>query len=427
MNPEKRNIEDDLSRLKQERDIFKKQFLKTQTNYENKIKELSIIKELGNTLRTTNFYDKTALFKEQLVIVKKYTGLERISLLLLNEELNILEDAADSDPGAAKKIEIKPGEGAPGRALLEKSPVVIDDTSASQGELYDGFHGNSLLCVPVMHNRKCIGVLCMGDRTAFGFDQNKVRFFSLVTDQIATAVILSRLYNQMLKEENRRFLLSRFFSKNVTETILGSGGNIRLGGERRKATIVFTDLHGFTAMSEGLDQEKVVEILNAYFSSMTPIIFQHDGTLDKLMGDGMMAIFGPPIAREDDTLRAVQSVIEMMTALKEFNEIHRHKGWPKLEVSIGVNTGEVVAGYIGSEDHFNYTVIGDAVSVAQRLRSIAGPGEIYISKSVRDEIWEDIRQTGGFKDLVSLPAQKVKGKEKAIEVFRVEIINTRRR
>jgi adenylate cyclase len=173
-------------------------------------------------------------------------------------------------------------------------------------------------------------------------------------------------------------------------------------------------------MSEGMDQEKVVELLNAYFSLLTPIIFEQDGTLDKLMGDGIMAFFGAPLSHEDDPLRAVRTAIKMVKALEEFNR-HHAKQWPTLEVSVGVNSGEVVAGYIGSEEHLNYTVIGDAVNVAQRLQTIAGSNEILISKTVSNEIADRICEETAFKALVPLPAQKVKGKEKAVEVFRVEL------
>lgn len=415
---------DELSLLVQERDVFKRQFLRIQENYENKIKELSILKELGNSLRATNFYDKKASFWNQLKIIKKYTTLEEISLMLLNEELQLLEVVARSNIGRPigeptfLRLEDEPA----GQAIVQRSPVIIDNVETNAfNEKQQGKRGGSLLCVPIMHNKKAVGAMCLRHRKPRGFDQNQVRFFSLVADQIATGVILLRLYHQMLKEEKQRFLLSRFFSKTVTEKIFGSRGNLRLGGERKNVTILFADLHGFTSMSEGLEQKEVVEILNAYFSFATPIIFKHDGTLDKLMGDGILAFFGAPIHHEDDPVRAVQTAVEMMTALKECNVHARRKNWPKLVVSIGINSGEVVAGYIGSEDHLNYTVIGDAVNVAHRLRSIAAPNEILISKTVRDEIQGRLSQVDGIKSLVPLPAQKLKGKEKATEVYRVEV------
>jgi class 3 adenylate cyclase len=414
----------ELSLLAQERDVFKKQFLKVQQNYENKIKELSILKELGNTLRATDFHDKQTFFRHQLEIIKRYTTLENISLALLNEELQLLEIIAriGSDGPIGYPTFLPVGEGAPGQAMVQRSPVISDDTQADHHHEKQGGHGGgSLLCVPVMHNKKAIGVLILQPRRTKGFEQNQVRFFDLVADQIATAVILFRLYRQMLKEEKQRFLLSRFFSKTVTEKIFGSGDNLRLGGERKTVTILFADLRGFTSMSEGLDQEKVVDILNAYFSRMTPIIFKHHGTLDKLMGDGILAFFGAPLSHGDDSIRAVQTAIEMLIALEALNLEKHQDHWPPLKISIGINSGEVVAGYIGSEEHLNYTVIGDAVNVAQRLESIAGSNEILITKTVREEIKDRISERQGLKALIPLPAQKVKGKEKAIEVYRVEV------
>jgi adenylate cyclase len=414
---------DELEMLAQEKDVFKKQFLRIQDNYENKIKELSILKELGNALRSTNFYDQETFFRDQLEVIKKYSALEDISLMLLNEERQLLEIVARTDAeGPADDPAFLALKGAHGQAIIEGNPVVVNAVQNDPSEEgRDGNLGRTLLCVPVIHNKDTIGVLSLQQEKTEDFDQNQVRFFSLIADQLATSVILFRIYHQMLKEEKNRLLLSRFFSSTVTEKIFGSGENLRLGGERKNVTIMFADLRGFTTMSEDLDQEKVVEILNAFFSLMTPIIFKYDGTLDKIMGDGILALFGAPISHEDDPVRAVQTAIEMLIALKGFNAGTHGRDWPSLGVSIGINSGEVVAGYIGSEDHLNYTVIGDAVNVAQRLQSIASSNEILISKAVRNEIQDKMSEKQGLKALKPLPAQKVKGKEKAIEVYRVQL------
>lgn len=418
------NTTDEHDLLRQERDVFKRQFLKIQQGYENKIKELSILKELGDSLRATNFYDEKASYWNQLKIITNHTVIEEIWLMLLNEELQSLEVVARSDLRGpiSQPTFVGIDDGPLGRAISEKTPVIVDDIGASPlAEKETGKHSGSLLCVPVMYNQKAVGVLSLRHKITKGFDQNQASFYNLVADQIATAVVLFRLYHQMLKEEKQRFLLSRFFSSTVIEKIFGSGGNLRRGGERKNVTILFADLRGFTSMSEGLDQEQVVDILNAYFSFTTPIIFKHNGTLDKLMGDGVLALFGAPLSHKDDPVQALQTAIEMILALKKFNAHTRSKNWPQLEVSIGISSGEVVAGYIGSEDHLNYTVIGDAVNVAYRIKSLAKPDEILISKAVRDAISGRMPEVNGLKSLTPLPAQKVKGKEKAIEVYRVEM------
>ena len=305
MDLDRQETTDELEILAQEKAVFKKQFLRIQDNYENKIKELSILKELGNALRSTNFYDQKTFFRDQLEVIKKYSALEDISLMLLNEERQLLEIVAGTDSeGPAGDPAFLALKGAHGQAIIEGNPVVADavqDGPSEEGR--DGNGGGALLCVPVIHNKNTIGVLSLQQAKAVSFDQNQVRFFSLIADQIATSVILFRIYHQMLTEEKNRLLLSRFFSNTVTEKIFTSGGNLRLGGERKNVTILFADLRGFTSMSEDLDQEKVVEILNAFFSLMTPIIFKYDGTLDKLMGDGILAFFGAPLSHDDDPVR----------------------------------------------------------------------------------------------------------------------------
>jgi adenylate cyclase len=273
-----------------------------------------------------------------------------------------------------------------------------------------------------MHNNNGIGVLCLHATNLHRFNNNAKHFFSIVADQIATAIILFRLYNNMLKEENRRYILSRFFSKGITETILNQGEKLKLGGERKNVTILFADLCGFTSMSEKLDQEEVRNILHRYFSFAIPIVFEVDGTLDKLMGDGMMAFFGAPISHIDDPARALKMAIRLISALKKSDiRIPGQTGElsSRLKVSVGINTGEVVAGYLGSEDHLNYTVIGDAVNIAQRLQTLANSNEIFISRSTFSAI-KDTR-IDGVKGFTHLKGQKVKGRHKTVDTYRVEL------
>jgi adenylate cyclase len=416
--------EDKLMQISHERDMFKRRFIKIQESYENKIRELSILKELSNILSPEMVYDRNAVWQEQIKVIKQYTYIDNIAILLFDEEkksFSIAVSAGDKGNHSILLDTIVDDE-THKHIIMDKMPVSIDNIKQYYiNHQCDSMFSGSLLCVPIVHNNQVIGLLSLLHGKEGWFDQNRVRFLTMVADEIATSIVIYRLYHKMLTEEKQRTLLSRFFSKSVTEKIYGSEGSLRLGGERKKVTILFSDLSGFTAMSEQLEQEKVVEILNAYFSVMTPIIFKHNGTLDKLMGDGMLALFGAPIIHDNDPLRAVRSAIEMISALTQFNNEHSNKQWPRLSVSIGINTGEVVAGYIGSEDHMNYTAIGDAVNVAQRIQTLAGNNEIFISRTVRNEIYERIREIDGLKELVLLPSQKVKGKEAAIELYKVEL------
>lgn len=423
MNSETNTPTNDPFPVMDEKELFKKQFLKMRNNYENKIKELSVIKELVDTLRLTGIYDRKMLFSEQLQIIKKYYATEHVSLMLINEESRILEVMAslnDLEWFNSSDYYRLMQETAQQAIVRDNAVIVNNIQELFSPEEKKSLGGHSLLSVPLMRNGQAIGVLNLVYPSVNNFDQNQISFFNLVADQIVTSVILSRLYTQMIKEENKRFLLSRFFSKNITEEILTSKGILRRGGDRKRVTILFADLRGFTSISESLDQEIVVDILNEFFTHITPIIFKNEGTLDKLLGDGILAIFGAPISHPHGPIHAIRTSIEIIQELHQLNEEKRLMKWPDLKIGIGINTGEVVAGYIGSEDHINYTVIGDAVNVAQRIESIAGRDEILITQAVKDAINELNTEVPGLKALTELPPRRLKGRKKPIKIFRVE-------
>ncbi len=181
-------------------------------------------------------------------------------------------------------------------------------------------------------------------------------------------------------------------------------------GERRVVTILFTDVSGFTAMSEKLDPEEVTEIVNQFFAVLTEPIYRFGGVVDKYIGDAIMALFGAPIAHEDDPERAMAAAWDMQQAAKTFADRLEARTGIRLRIRIGLNTGLVVAGAVGGAEKQDYTVLGDAVNLASRLESNAKPGGILVSE-------ETYRQTAHLWDFDSLPPLKVKGKEEAIPVF----------
>ena len=196
----------------------------------------------------------------------------------------------------------------------------------------------------------------------------------------------------------------------MVDELLGDDGKLNLGGEQREVTILFTDIRGFTSMSEKMEPERVVTTLNEYFSDMIDIVFKHNGTLDKIIGDELMVLYGAPISSDNDTQRAVETAVEMQEKIKDLNKEREQRKEPPILVGAGINKGLVVSGNIGSRDLMDYTVIGDTVNVASRLCAAAGPGEIMVSKSV----YKPSRIL--FKKLSPI---KVKGKEKKVPVFLV--------
>ena len=200
----------------------------------------------------------------------------------------------------------------------------------------------------------------------------------------------------------------KYVSESIVDELLENETSLELGGSEKEVCVLFADIRGFTALSEKMEASKVVYVLNNYFQSMIDVIFKHNGTLDKIIGDELMVLYGVPLKTDNDPQNAVNSAIEMLFSLENFNKKMESEGLPKLEIGIGINFGNVVSGNIGSDQQMNYTVIGDNVNLAARLCSNAKPGEIIISNSVYNFLDDK------SKFIKSVPLS-VKGKSKPID------------
>ncbi len=177
-----------------------------------------------------------------------------------------------------------------------------------------------------------------------------------------------------------RRTFGRYLTDEVVASLLESPSGLKLGGERRKVTILLSDLRGFSAISERLPPEQVVKILNLYLGAMSDIITQYQGTINEFMGDGIFVMFGAPVYRKDDSQRAIACAVAMQAAMDSVNEENQKQGLPKIEMGIGINTGEVVVGNIGSQRRAKYTVVGNHVNLAARIESYTVGRQILISE-----------------------------------------------
>lgn len=193
------------------------------------------------------------------------------------------------------------------------------------------------------------------------------------------------IYIARTASEIRR-TFGRYLTDQVVASLLENPEGLKIGGDRRKITILTSDLRGFTANSERLPPEEVVKILNLYLAAMTDVITHYQGTIDEFMGDGILVLFGAPTLRPDDATRAVACALAMQQAMQGVNEKMQQAGWPPLEMGIGINTGEVVVGNIGSEKRTKYSVIGSHVNLTYRIESFTIGGQILISESTFAEV-----------------------------------------
>lgn len=223
-------------------------------------------------------------------------------------------------------------------------------------------------------------------------------------------------FNEMSRNLQEKELIKRAFSQYVSENILESflqnPKSLQLGGTRAEATILFTDIRNFTALAEQLEPSEVVHILNDYFAAVVEVVQKYEGTLDKFMGDAVMAVFGTPLRHENDEERAVRAAIEMNERFQLLKQKWIREGYPEIEIGIGINTGEVIAGNVGSLQRLAYTVIGNSVNMAARIEKLNKRyhTQILISAST-------YKRLESILDAIPLPPTRVRGKSEEIQVY----------
>jgi adenylate cyclase len=211
-------------------------------------------------------------------------------------------------------------------------------------------------------------------------------------DKKTLSTLLSRTSEDLEKSsELIKKMFGRYLSTEVMNSLLEDPSALELGGEKRKVTIMMTDLRGFTALSERLKPEQVVQMLNSYFEVMVEVILQSNGTINEIIGDALLVIFGAPQEMPDRAQRAIACAIEMQNAMAKVNEKNRAQGLPELEMGIGLNETEVIVGNIGSSKRSKYAVVGSGVNMTSRIESYTVGGQILISESVRQKAGEVLR------------------------------------
>jgi adenylate cyclase len=271
----------------------------------------------------------------------------------------------------------------------------------------------SSMAVPLIYSDELLGVMVLDSQVAANaFTDKDLQLTQALANQAAVAIQNSLFALKIEKEALTRERFQRLLSPAIAELVVSGDLAVEKGGQARDTTVFFSDIRGFTALSETRTAQQIVDMLNEYFEMMVETIFKYEGTLDKFVGDEIMALFGAPVSHPDDPIRAVRVAVEQVRALEEWNRVRVAEGEPAINIGIGINSGSVVAGYLGSSKALEYTVIGDVVNTASRLCSVAKAGEIIISKSTYELVKDH------FTTEALAPTQ-VKGKAQALQIYRV--------
>ena len=300
-------------------------------------------------------------------------------------------------------------------AILTNDAASDDRFSAMESIILHSIH--SAMCVPLWSTKGVIGILHVDYmHTLEQFTSDDLELLTAFANLAAIGIEHTNLIKKIKEEEVKRNSLARFFSPNVVEEIMKKASSSTneddgtLGIIKTEATIFFSDIKGFTTLSERLEPHVVAQLLTEYFTVMTEVIFKYGGTLDKFIGDAIMAIYGVPTGLPNSALNAVSAALEMIERLKEINSTRTQE--TRFDIRIGINTGPVVAGTMGSKHRLEYSVIGDTVNTASRLESIAPTNGILIGERSFNMVKDKF-------NITSLGEQKVKGKTNMINVYQV--------
>jgi adenylate cyclase len=351
---------------------------------------LAVLYEMSKTL--SSVFDLTAIFDKATDIIFRITSADRVVALLSDGEDDLGElrltpiavktrEASLEDH--AKKLTI--GRTITRKVMKERVALLSQD-AASEFKGVDSIVSQgvrSTICAPLVAESSVHGAIYADKLNLFEvFKPDDLELISAVAAQTAIAVESVRAHERLAKEEVARANYSRFLPEYVVTQMLEHPESFKLGGVNQTITVLFADIRGFTRLAEHAKPEKVVQLLNKYFTEMTDIIFAHGGTLDKYIGDGLMALFGAPTATPDDATNALHAAVAMQRSVIKINAALKEEGFNEIGIGIGLHTGEATVGYIGSERRSEYTAIGDTVNLASRLESNCLGGQILLSEAV---------------------------------------------
>ena len=359
--------------------------------------------------------DVDAILAKIVAYAYQTLDVDRVAVLLLDEQGELVHKIARDERGGDAPRSVP--QSIARKAVEEKVALLSDDAVRD-----DRFTGDSIvmqqvrsaICAPLIGSEdRVLGVLYVDTPSVtHRFTDEDLEFVVAFAGIAAVAIENSEFAERIRRETVVRNNFERYFAPQLAERIVNAPEAIKLGGEKRPVAVLFSDIRGFTKLSESMTPDEMASLLTEYFTEMVECVFRHGGTLDKFMGDAVMAQWGAPLGMSDDADRAMAAALDMMRAMETLNRRWQDEGRPRLELGIGLNYGEAFAGNIGSERRLEFTVIGDTVNTASRLCSAAESGEILVTEEMR-------RALTSPPPLAECPPVELKGKSQALPVYRV--------
>ena len=375
--------------------------------------KLALLLEVSKGL--TSAVDVDALLEKIVGEVYKILDVDRVAILLADDHGDLQPKIARDKKGTTAGRMVP--QSIVRKVVEEKVAILSDNTLEDQrfgGQSIVMQRVRSAMCGPLIGSEdRVLGVLYVDNlTTAHRFSEDDLEFLIAFAGIAGVAIENSQFADRIRRETLARSNFERFFAPGLAARIASSPDAVKLGGDKRQVAVLFSDIRGFTALSETMTPDEIAQLLTEYFTEMVECVFRNGGTLDKFIGDAVMAQWGAPIGEPDDADRAMRAALEMMQALASLNAQWRSAGKPELAIGIGLNFGEAFAGNIGSERRLEFTVIGDTVNTASRLCSAADGGEILLSEEFRSALREP-------PALEERPAIELKGKRERIPLYRV--------
>jgi adenylate cyclase len=384
----------------------------------------TLASELLDKYREINFLYK---FAEKLATCLDATEVARLvldetgllisstsaSVMLYNEQTDFLEVVAGIGNLAEIKLSMRPNEGIAGHIFASGKPEIVNDVSRDARYKLHSLQGYSLICAPLMAKDRTIGVINISNTQNVNYTSQDLKLFSVLTIQAASAIENALLYENKLRQLQIKNNLGRYLSPQVVEAVINATEEVSLNTSKRRITMLFSDIRSFSSKCEELRPEEIVSYLNEYFTHLVAVIFKHQGTVNKFVGDMIVAMFGAPSDLENQELCAIMAAINMQRCLKTMPTLWIRENFL---TGIGISSGESVVGNIGSPEHLDYTAIGDEVNIASRLQGLAEGGQILVTRSIHDAVSDVPKSSFSFREFGTLP---VKGKKNLVEIFEV--------